>query len=80
MKILMNQELSSIKSLINDKEFTKLIKEYSLIVRREMVVHLGKFQAEKIKHDKKNKIIHYENAKFYIYDFPVLYFPKIFSP
>ena len=36
--------------------------------------------ANKIKHNKKTKTIHYENALLEIYDIPVLYFPKFFHP
>ena len=38
------------------------------------------FQAEKIEHDKKNKLIKYKNAWLKIYDMPVFYFPKFFHP
>ena len=36
--------------------------------------------AKEIKHDKKKKIIFYENAWLKIYDKPVFYFPKFFHP
>ncbi len=36
--------------------------------------------SEKIQHDKKKKIINYDNAVLRIYDFPVMYFPKFFHP
>jgi LPS-assembly protein len=36
--------------------------------------------AKKIEHDKKNKIIYYDNAWLKIYDKPVMYFPKFFHP
>ena len=36
--------------------------------------------ADKIRHDKKTKTIHYESAQLKIYDIPVLYFPKFFHP
>ncbi len=36
--------------------------------------------AERIVHDKKNKIIKYENALLKIYDKPVIYFPKFQHP
>ena len=38
------------------------------------------FQAEKIEHDKENKLIRYKNAWLKIYDTPVFYFPKFFHP
>ena len=37
-------------------------------------------QANKVRHDKKNKIMYYDNAWLKIYDRPVLYFPKFFHP
>ena len=37
-------------------------------------------KAEKIKHDKINKQLIYENAILEIYDKPILYFPKFFHP
>ena len=37
-------------------------------------------QAKKIRHDKKKKIIYYDNAWLKIYDKPVFYFPKFFHP
>ena len=36
--------------------------------------------AEKIKHDKKKKIINYKNALLKVYNVPVFYFPKFFHP
>ena len=68
------------KSLINDKEFTEIKKGVFTNCKKRDGCPPWKISSEKIKHDKKNKIIHYENAKFYIYDFPVLYFPKFFIP
>ena len=38
------------------------------------------FQAEKIEHDRENKLIKYKNAWLKIYDTPVFYFPKFFHP
>ncbi len=38
------------------------------------------FQADKIEHDKKNKLIKYKNAWLKIYDAPVFYFPRFFHP
>ena len=37
-------------------------------------------QAEKVDHDKKNKLINYKNAWLKLYDMPILYFPKFFHP
>ncbi len=38
------------------------------------------FSAKKIKHDKKEKQIFYDDALLRVYDFPVAYFPKFFHP
>jgi len=38
------------------------------------------FVAKEIKHDKKNKLIHYKNAWLKLYDKPVFYFPRFFHP
>ena len=37
-------------------------------------------KAEKVEHNKKNKLINYKNAWLKVYDMPVLYFPKFFHP
>ena len=37
-------------------------------------------EAKKIKHDKTNKQLVYDDAVLKIYDFPILYFPKFFHP
>jgi LPS-assembly protein len=39
-----------------------------------------KLVAEKIIHDKEEQIISYENAKLYLYGYPVFYTPKFFHP
>ena len=36
--------------------------------------------AKEVKHDKKRKLIKYNNATFRLYDVPVVYFPKFFHP
>ena len=36
--------------------------------------------AEKVEHNKKDKLINYKNAWLKVYDMPVLYFPKFFHP
>ena len=36
--------------------------------------------AEKIEHNKKDKLINYKNAWLKLYDMPILYFPKFFHP
>ena len=37
-------------------------------------------QAEKVRHDKINKTVHYKHAWLKIYDTPVMYFPKFYHP
>tara|TARA_B100000989_G_scaffold282825_1_gene248229 strand:+ start:13124 stop:15526 length:2403 start_codon:yes stop_codon:yes gene_type:complete len=37
-------------------------------------------QAEKVEHNKKEKLVKYKNAFLKLYDVPVLYFPKFFHP
>ena len=37
-------------------------------------------QAEKVEHNKKQKLVKYKNAFLKLYDIPVLYFPKFFHP
>ena len=39
-----------------------------------------KLVAEKIIHDKEKQTIYYENAKLYLYGYPVLYTPRFFHP
>ena len=37
-------------------------------------------KADKVVHDKKNKIINYHNAWLEVYDKPIIYFPRFFHP
>ncbi len=68
------------KSVINDEEFTEIKKGVFTNCKKREGCPPWKISSEKIKHDKKNKIINYENAKFYIYDFPILYLPRFYYP
>ena len=68
------------KSVINDEEFTEIKKGVFTSCKKRDGCPAWKISSEKIKHDKKNKIINYENAKFYIYDFPILYLPRFYYP
>tara|TARA_B100000900_G_C20593746_1_gene722554 strand:+ start:462 stop:2864 length:2403 start_codon:yes stop_codon:yes gene_type:complete len=36
--------------------------------------------AKEVRHDKKNKLVKYDNATFRLYDVPIIYFPKFFHP
>ena len=68
------------KSVINDEEFTEIKKGVFTNCKKRDGCPPWKISSEKIKHDKKNKIINYENARFYIYDFPILYLPRFYYP
>lgn len=68
------------KSVINDEEFTEIKKGVFTNCKKRDGCPPWKVTSDTIKHDKKNKIINYENVKFFIYDFPVLYLPKFFYP
>ena len=41
---------------------------------------LATFSKKKITHDKKNQMIHYDDALLKVYDVPIFYFPKFFHP
>ncbi len=68
------------KSVINDEEFTEITKGVFTNCKKRDGCPPWKITSDKIKHDKKNKIINYENAKFYIYDIPILYLPRFYYP
>jgi LPS-assembly protein len=68
------------KSLINDEEFTQINKGVFTTCRKRNGCPPWKITSEKIIHDKKKQIIKYEDAKFFIYDVPILYLPRFFYP
>ena len=68
------------KSVINDEEFTEIKKGVFTSCKKRDGCPPWKISSEKIKHDKVNKIINYEKAKLYIYDFPILYLPRFYYP
>tara|TARA_Y100000816_G_scaffold260351_1_gene216553 strand:+ start:3874 stop:6267 length:2394 start_codon:yes stop_codon:yes gene_type:complete len=66
--------------MINDDitEITKGV--FTTCKRRKDKCPPWQLQAEKIQHDKNEKIINYKNAWLKLYDMPVVYFPKFFHP
>jgi LPS-assembly protein len=68
------------KSIVHEKE--KSIFEKAILTPCKINDSCPPWQlkAEKISHDKKKKIINYNNVWLEIYNQPVLYFPKFFHP
>ena len=70
------------KSIILDEE--KNIREISKGVFTTCKKREGcppwQLSSKKIKHDKENQLIFYDDALLKIYDIPVMYFPKFFHP
>tara|TARA_B100001057_G_C22856337_1_gene952822 strand:+ start:1029 stop:3407 length:2379 start_codon:yes stop_codon:yes gene_type:complete len=67
-------------SVINDDNFTEINKGNFTTCKKRDGCPPWQLTAKKIIHDKKRKIINYENATLRIYDKPVFYFPKFFHP
>ena len=67
-------------SIINDDESTEITKGIFTTCKRRDGCPPWQLSAEKIEHDKKNKVINYKNALLKVYDVPVMYFPKFFHP
>jgi len=67
-------------SIINDNEYTEIDKGVFTTCKRRDGCPPWQLSSKKIQHDKKKKIINYENAVLRIYDLPVMYFPKFFHP
>ena len=68
----------AIKISENNTEITKGV--FTTCKIREDKCPPWHIQAEKVDHDKKNKLINYKNAWLKLYDMPILYFPKFFHP
>ena len=66
--------------IINNNEITEITKGVFTTCKKRDGCPPWQLSAEKIKHDKKKKIIDYKNAWLKIYDIPVMYFPKFFHP
>ena len=85
-----NELLSSKKHLARSKSRSLISEKNFLTLNKTVYTNCKKrdndrcppwlIQAEKIEHDKKNKIINYKNALLKFYNVPVLYFPKFFHP
>ena len=67
-------------SIINDTEYAEIDKGIFTTCKKRDGCPPWQISAEKIKHDKKNKIIYYDNALLKVYNIPVMYFPKFFHP
>jgi LPS-assembly protein len=67
-------------SIINDNEYTEIDKGVFTTCKKRDGCPPWQLSSKKIRHDKKKKIINYENAVLRIYDLPVMYFPRFFHP
>ncbi|MBD1166958.1 LPS-assembly protein LptD [Pelagibacterales bacterium SAG-MED09] len=67
-------------SIINNDVSTKITKGVFTTCKKRDGCPPWELSAKKIEHDKKNKIIKYENAFLKIYDKPIAYFPKFSHP
>ena len=69
------------KSIYKDEDFTIINKStFTTCKTRNEKCPPWHFTAEKIIHDKKKKVMKYEDFWLNIYDKPILYFPKFFHP
>ena len=67
-------------SSISDGNITEINKGIFTSCKKNDNCPPWSIKAKKIKHDKRNKQLIYDDAVLRIYDFPVLYFPKFFHP
>ncbi len=67
-------------SIINNEFSTKITKGVFTTCKKRDGCPPWELSAKKIEHDKKNKIIKYEDAFLKIYDKPIAYFPKFSHP
>ncbi|MDC0469695.1 hypothetical protein OAN07_04530 [Candidatus Pelagibacter sp.] len=67
-------------SVVVDENYSILTKGIFTSCKRRDGCPPWQITAKKITHDKKKKIINYENALLRLYDKPILYFPKFFHP
>ena len=67
-------------SVIRNNDFTEVTKGVFTSCKKRDDCPPWSISAKKIKHDKKKKIINYEDAILRLYDVPVVYFPKFFHP
>ncbi len=75
-----NEPRLKANSVSNDEKITEFTKGVFTTCKRRDDCPPWEMSAEKIQHDKKKKIINYNNAFLKIYDVPVFYFPKFFHP
>ncbi len=68
------------RTIIYENDYTEVTKGVFTTCKKRDNCPPWQLSAKKIKHDKKNKLISYNNAKLKIYDIPVFYFPKFFHP
>ncbi len=68
------------KSISSDDNFVEIDKGVFTTCKKNDNCPPWKLTAEKITHDKRNKVIKYKNAWLNLYDKPVVYFPKFFHP
>ncbi len=81
-KTLNNNNEPRIKgnSIINDNNYAEINKGIFTTCKKRDGCPPWQLTSEKIRHDKKKKIINYENALLRVYNVPVMYFPKFFHP
>ena len=68
------------RSLVSNDQNTIVKKGTFTFCKKREKCPPWEMSADEIRHDKKNKTIHYKNAKLKIYDKHVFYFPKFFHP
>jgi len=67
-------------SVINETDKTVITKGVFTTCKKNDDCPPWQLSAKKVTHDKKKKIIYYDDAWLKIYDKPVFYFPKFFHP
>ncbi len=75
-----NEPRLKANSMEIDENFTHLTKGVFTTCKKRDNCPPWEMRSEKIKHDKRKKIIDYKNAFLRIYDIPVMYFPKFYHP
>ena len=65
-------------SIVNDTKTAQIVKGIFTTCKKRDKCPPWQISAEKIEHDKANKIINYKNALLKVYDLPVMYFPSFF--
>ncbi len=86
--VINDDNLSSKKYLPRAKSVSLIYEDGDFILKKGVYTNCEKREgcspwsitAKEVKHDKKRKLIKYNNATFRLYDIPVVYFPKFFHP